>query len=199
MQLCAIGVLGWCVSGLRLAADTVSDSWEVSADCLNTGEIFICRNVTTSNLSTQVQKKVFWSGGCPSCCCCWEVRNHPHRGEVFIKIFIKMICLQVHVTTSYLATQEQLVAGAGLRLDADSTLGCTSSIALLAPRCLYKQHQRGRAFWASDAVCLGSEEHSTELVHTGLVRCEERTIWIWIEVGSLSSCSHSKWRPPTQV
>ena len=43
-----------------------------------------------------------------------------------------MICLQVHVTTSPLATQEQqlgvLVAGAGLRLDADSTLGCTSSI-----------------------------------------------------------------------
>ena len=44
-----------------------------------------------------------------------------------------MICLQVHVTTSPLATQEQqlgaLVAGAGLRLDADSILGCTSSIA----------------------------------------------------------------------
>ena len=38
-----------------------------------------------------------------------------------------------HVTTSPLATQEQqlgvLVAGAGLRLDADSTPGCTSSIA----------------------------------------------------------------------
>ena len=54
-----------------------------------------------------------------------------------------------HVTTSPLATQEQqlgvLVAGAGLRLDADSTLGCTSSIALLAPRCLDKQHQRGHA------------------------------------------------------
>ena len=47
-----------------------------------------------------------------------------------------MMCLQVHVTTSPLATQVQrigvLVAGAGLRLDADSTLGCTSSIALLA-------------------------------------------------------------------
>ena len=43
-----------------------------------------------------------------------------------------MFSLQVHVTTSPLATQEQqlgvLVAGAGLRLDADSTLGCTSSI-----------------------------------------------------------------------
>ena len=45
---------------------------------------------------------------------------------------IKMICLQVHVTTSPLATQEQqigvLVAGAGLRLDADSTPGCTSQV-----------------------------------------------------------------------
>ena len=137
-------------------------------------------NLTTSHLATQVQKKVFWSDGCPSCCCC--------RGE----IFIKMICLQVHVTTSPLATQEQqlgvLVAGPGLRLDADSTLGCTSSIALLAPCCLYKQYQRGRALQSSDAVCLGSQEHSVQLVHTGLVRCEERTIWIWIKVGSLIRC-----------
>ena len=51
------------------------------------------------------------------------------RYKIFIKIFIKMICI---CETSPLATQEQqigvLVAGAGLRLDGDSTPGCTSSI-----------------------------------------------------------------------